>query len=45
LRDNLTAYAAACVALAEAMEAPLRTADGRLGRSRGHDARIEVFEP
>lgn len=44
LRGSLTAYDAAYVALAEAIEAPLVTADGKLGRSDGHAARIEVFE-
>lgn len=45
LRASVTAYDAACVALAEAVGAPLITADGKLGRSQGHDARIEVREP
>jgi predicted nucleic acid-binding protein len=42
LRMNLTAYDAAYVALAEALEAPLITRDAALGRSSGHRARIEV---
>ena len=42
LRDNLSAYDAAYVALAEALECPLMTRDARLGRSRGHDAQIRV---
>ena len=33
---------AAYLALAEALAAPLLTADARLGRARGHRARIEV---
>lgn len=42
LRKNLTAYDAVYVALAEALDAPLLTADRRLARSRGHRATIEV---
>jgi predicted nucleic acid-binding protein len=42
LRDNLSAYDAAYVALAEALDCPLVTRDARLARSSGHDARIEV---
>jgi predicted nucleic acid-binding protein len=42
LRDSLTAYDAAYVALAEALNAPLITCDGPLGRSSGHRADIEV---
>lgn len=45
LRDNLTAYDGAYVALAEAIEAPLVTIDGRLARSSGHGADIELFAP
>ena len=40
LRNNLTAYDAAYVALAEALDAPLVTTDDRLARSRGHTAEI-----
>jgi predicted nucleic acid-binding protein len=40
LRDNLTAYDAAYIALAEALDAPLITTDGRLARSTGHNAEI-----
>jgi len=43
LRDNLTAYDAAYVALAEALGASLLTTDERLGRSSGHRAMIEVI--
>ena len=43
LRENLTAYDAAYVALAEALEAPLLTADARLARSSGHRAAIELL--
>jgi predicted nucleic acid-binding protein len=42
LRHNLTAYDAAYVALAEALDAPLITTDGRLARSVGHSAQIEL---
>ena len=35
LRDNLTVYDAAYVALAEALEAPLVTMDGRLSQAPG----------
>ena len=42
LRDNLTAYDAAYVALAEALDAPLLTRDARLAAAPGHRARIEV---
>jgi len=40
LRDNLTAYDAAYVALAEALEAPLVTCDARLARAPGHRAEV-----
>jgi predicted nucleic acid-binding protein len=43
LRGALTAYDATFVALAEALDAPLVTCDAKLGRSKGHDARVEVF--
>ena len=43
LRDTLTAYDAAYVALAEALDAPLITRDGALARARGHHARVEVL--
>ena len=41
LRHNLTAYDAAYVALAEALDAPLPTRYWRLARSSGHRAKIE----
>ena len=41
LRDNLTAYDAAYVALAEAMDAPLLTSDSRIAKAPGHSAKIE----
>lgn len=43
LRQNLSAYDAAYVALAERLDCPLTTSDGPLGRSSGHRARIESF--
>lgn len=43
LRHNLSAYDAAFVALAEALDAPLVTCDGRLSAAPGHDALVEVF--
>lgn len=43
LRDNLTTYDAAYVALAEVLDAPLVTTDRALARSPGHRARIETF--
>lgn len=38
LRENLTAYDAAYIALAEALDVPLLTCDGRLARAPGHGA-------
>ena len=43
LRDNLTAYDAAYVALAEALDGPLVTADGRLHRASGIRCEVEVL--
>lgn len=43
LRHNLSAYDAAYVALAETLDAPLVTRDGRLAASSGHRARIELL--
>lgn len=42
LRDTMTAYDAAYVALAEALAAPLLTTDAKLARTPGHGARVEV---
>ena len=42
LRQNLTAYDAVYVALAEALDAPLLTRDRRLATAPGHRARVEV---
>lgn len=41
LRDNLTAYDAVYIALAEALDAPLLTRDRRLASAPGHRARVE----
>ena len=43
LRDNLTAYDAVYVALAEAIAAPLVTCDGPLAAAPGHAVQIEVI--
>lgn len=43
LRKNLTAYDAAYVALAEALDAPLVTLDARLARAPGIRVAIEVY--
>ncbi len=43
LRDNLTVYDAAYVALAEALDAPLLTADARLAKAPGPRCSIEVL--
>ena len=42
LRDNLSAYDAAYVVLAEALRCPVLTRDSRLARSGGHDVEIRV---
>jgi len=43
LRDNLTAYDAAYVALAEALGAPLVTCDSKIASASRHRARVEVI--
>lgn len=40
LRHNATAYDAAYIALAEALDAPLLTCDGAIGSVPGHRARV-----
>lgn len=42
LRATLTAYDAVYVALAELLDAPLLTCDGRIASAPGHHAKIEV---
>ena len=44
LRENVTAYDAMYVALAEALDAPIVTCDMPLARAAGHRARIEAIE-
>ena len=44
LRRNITAYDAAYVALAEALDAPLLTCDRALARAPGHRAVVELME-
>lgn len=44
LRDNITAYDAAYVALAETLVAPLVTLDARLSRAPGIHATIELYQ-
>ena len=43
LRQNLSAYDAAYVALAERLQAPLITRDRRIASAPGHTAVVEVF--
>lgn len=42
LRATLTAYDAVYVALAELLDAPLLTCDGRIASASGHSAHVEV---
>ena len=42
LRNNVTAYDAVYVALAEALDAPLLTSDRHLAAAAGHHARVEL---
>jgi predicted nucleic acid-binding protein len=42
LRDSISAYDGAYVALAEALDAPLVTCDARLAGAHGHHATIEL---
>ena len=44
LRQNVTAYDAMYVALAEALDAPLVTCDTPLAKAPGHRAHIEVIQ-
>ncbi len=42
LRDSISAYDAAYVALAEALDAPLLTCDTKLAGAHAHHAKIEL---
>lgn len=44
LRNNLTAYDAAYVALAEVLECALLTCDAKLASTKGHHAVIELID-
>ncbi|UCH86455.1 MAG: type II toxin-antitoxin system VapC family toxin [Dehalococcoidia bacterium] len=44
LRENLTAYDATYVALAEALDAPLLTLDARLAAAPGHQAKVRFVQ-
>jgi predicted nucleic acid-binding protein len=43
LRESMTAYDGAYVALAEALDAPLLTCDAKLSHTHGHTARIDFI--
>ncbi len=43
LRQNVTAYDAVYLALAETLPAPLITCDARLAAAPGHQAAVELF--
>jgi predicted nucleic acid-binding protein len=43
LRSSVSAYDAAYVALAEALDMPLLTCDAKLSRSHGHRAKIQLL--
>lgn len=43
MRESLSAYDGAYVALAEALAAPLLTCDAKLARAHGHQAKIELI--
>lgn len=44
LRQNVTAYDAAYIALAETLAAPLITTDAKLARTSGIRAEVELYE-
>jgi predicted nucleic acid-binding protein len=44
LRDALTAYDGAYIALAEALCAPVLTCDAKLARAHGHGATVELID-
>ena len=43
LRDNVTAYDAVYLALAEVLDSPLVTFDGRLAAAPGHFATVDLI--
>ena len=43
MRDNLTAYDAVYIALAEALDATLLTIDRRLAKAPGHRAQVQLL--
>ncbi len=43
MRDNISAYDAVYIALAEQLDAPLITRDRRLASAPGHQARVELI--
>jgi predicted nucleic acid-binding protein len=43
LRSNVSAFDAAYLALAEALDAPVVTSDAKLARAPGRHARIELY--
>jgi len=43
LRDNVTPYDAACIAIAERFDAPLITCDGKLSTASGPACRFELI--
>lgn len=44
LRNSVTAYDAAYIALAEALNAPLLTCDRKLAKAHGHGAKLEIVQ-